>query len=131
MTDDIPLDTGSADPGTELRYAAAMALQRHKEGTPAHAFWKVIAGIWERWSQRAELGVELSSVAHAEFQAALYAARRYLATLHEGGAEPVVAVGALSCSRCGHVFMTSGDIRVLGLDLAQRLLGHVCEEPDE
>jgi hypothetical protein len=125
MTNDIPADTGSADPGGELREAAAAVRNRYKPGSPAYGFWRVIAGIWERWAQRAEQETELSAVATSEFQAALVLAREYL-EMRRGGDEWIVAAGALSCAACGHVFVTKGDQNVPATELSGRLLDHVC-----
>jgi hypothetical protein len=122
---DIPADTGSADPGAELRLAAATVRERYKKGSPAYGFWRVTAGIWERWAERIELGVDMSPVAHAEFQAALYSARKYLEARF-GGCERVVTEGQLSCAQCGHVFAASAEGHVLATELSARLLGHVC-----
>ena len=129
MTDEIPADTGSADPGAELRQAAAMVRQRHKEGSPAYGFWRVTAGIWERWAERAEMGIDLSPVAHAEFQAALFSARKYMELQH-GGSEPVEAAGCLSCAKCGHVFVAKGEKDLLARDLSARLLSHIRDPPN-
>ena len=122
---EIPPDTGSADPGAELREAATTVRQRYKKGSPAYGFWAVTAGIWERWAERVELGVELSAVAKAEFQAALFGARKYLEMRH-GGSERVVAAGPLSCAGCGRVFATPEDDALPATELSGRLLGHVC-----
>jgi hypothetical protein len=128
MTDDIPADTGSADPGGEMREAAAAVRLRYKPGSPAYGFWRVLAGIWERWAERAEQATELSAVATSESQAELVLAREYL-KLRSGGDEWIVAAGALSCSACGQVFMTKGDQNVPAAELSGRLLGHVCPGP--
>jgi hypothetical protein len=130
LTDEIPPETGSADPGTELRAAAKAVRQRYKEGTPAYGFWRVIAGIWERWADRAENEIELSAMSKAEFQAALFSARRYM-ELREGGDEWIVAAGPLSCASCGHVFVTKGDENVPAAELSGRLLAHVCRSDDD
>ena len=122
---DIPADTGSADPGFELRQAATAVRQRYKERSPAYGFWKVTAGIWDRWAERVETGVELSPVAHAEFQAALFSARKFLEMRH-GGAERLVLTGALSCAGCGHIFAAPEDDDVPATELSAELLGHVC-----
>ena len=127
---DIPADTGSADPGSELRQAARMVRQRYKEGSPAYGFWKVTAGIWDRWDHRVELGTELSPVAHAEYQAALFSARMYLEARH-GGSERLVVTGALSCADCGYVFAESQDSDVRAIELSARLLGHICSAATE
>jgi hypothetical protein len=127
MTDAIPADTGSADPGAELRLAANTVRERYRQGSAAYGFWRVIAGIWERWADRLELGVELSPVAHAEFQAALFSARKYL-DLRHGGWEAVTTVGAPTCTRCGHVFASGTEPVLAATELAARLLGHVCAE---
>lgn len=126
LTEDIPPDTGSADPGAELRHAAATVRQRYESGSPAYGFWRVIAGIWDRWAERLELGVELSAVAHAEFQAALFSARKYMDMRH-GESAHVVAAGPLSCAGCGHVFAAPEDESVRATELSARLLGHVCD----
>ncbi|MBO0833247.1 MAG: hypothetical protein J2P28_09305 [Actinobacteria bacterium] len=125
MTDDIPADTGSADPGGELREAAAAVRNRYKAGSPAYNFWRVTAGIWERWAERAEQEIELSAVARSELQAAIVSAREYL-KLRRGGDEWIVAGGALSCAACGHVFISKGDQKVPATELSGRLLAHVC-----
>ncbi len=127
---DIPADTGSADPGFELRQAATTVRQRYKEGSPAYGFWKVTAGIWDRWAERVELGVELSPVAHAEFQAALFSARKYMEMRH-GGSERLVVTGALSCAGCGKVFAAPENGNVQATELSGRLLGHVCSDAPE
>ena len=69
---EVPVDIGSADPGAELREAATAVRERYRKGSPAYGFWRVTAGIWERWAERVELGLQLSPVAQAEFQAALF-----------------------------------------------------------
>ena len=125
VTTEIPAETGSADPGAELRDAATTVRQRYKEGSPAHGFWRVTAGIWERWAERVELGAELSPVAHAEFQAALFSARKYMEMRH-GGSERVRADGQLACTACGHLFATTTDGEISATELSARLLGHVC-----
>lgn len=130
MTDDIPADTGSADPGGELREAATAVRNRYKPGSPAYRFWRVIAGIWERWAERSEQELELSAVARAEFQAALVLARAYL-DMRRGGDEWLVAAGALSCANCGFVFITKGDQNVPATELSGRLLAHVCPDTPE
>jgi len=107
-----------------------MVRQRHKEGSPAYGFWKVTAGIWDRWAQRVELGTELSPVAHAEYQAALFSARKYLESPH-GGSERLVVTGALSCAGCGYVFAEPHDSDVPAAELSSRLLGHVCSAAAE
>jgi hypothetical protein len=122
----IPSDTGSADPGEELRQAATTVRQRYKKGSPAYGFWGVTAGIWERWAERVELGIELSPVARAEFQAALFGARKYLEMRH-GVSERVTAAGPLSCAGCGRVFATPEDDELQATELSARLLGHVCQ----
>jgi hypothetical protein len=124
MTDDIPADTGSADPGGELREAATAVRNRYKAGSPAYGFWRVMAGIWERWAERSEQETELSAVARAEFQAVLVLAREYL-QMRRAGDEWIVAAGALSCSACGQVFLTKGDENVPAAELSGRLLAHV------
>jgi len=129
MTNDIPADTGSADPGGELREAADAVRNRYKPGSPAYGFWRVIAGIWERWAVRSEQETELSAVATSEFQAALVLAREYL-KIRAGGDEWIVAAGALSCANCGLVFITKGDPNVPAAELAGGLLAHVCPAPD-
>jgi hypothetical protein len=125
VTTEVPPETGSADPGAELREAAAIVRQRYKEGSPAHGFWRVTAGVWERWAERLELGTELSPVAHAEFQAALFSARKYMEMRH-GGSELVRADGPLACAECGHVFVATTDGEIRATELSGRLLGHVC-----
>ena len=130
MTDDVPADTGSADPGVELRKAATLARQRHREGSPAYGFWRITAGIWDRWAERVEMAIDLSPVAHAEFQAALFSARQYV-ELQEGGSERVVAAGPLSCARCGHEFISPGDDGVRAEELGSMLLDHVCDTPEQ
>jgi hypothetical protein len=125
LTDDIPADTGSADPSTELRQAAEAVRQRYRKGSPAYGFWRVIAGIWDRWAERMEVGVDLSPVAHAEFQAALFSSRRYMEMRH-GGSEPVMMTGKLSCAKCGHEFATPAEENIWATELSARLLGHVC-----
>lgn len=122
---DIPADTGSADPGLELRQAATTVRQRYTEGSHGHGFWKVTAGIWDRWAERVELGTELSPVAHAEFQAALFSARKYMEMRH-GGYERLVLTGEVSCANCGYVFAAKEDENVPATELSSRLLGHVC-----
>jgi hypothetical protein len=124
---EIPAEIGSADPGAELRQAATTVRQRYTKGSAAYGFWRVTAGIWERWAERVELGVELSPVAQAEFQAALYSARKYM-DLRHGGSERVVAAGALSCASCGHVFAGPDDQGLPATELTARLLGHVCTD---
>ena len=131
MTDEVPTDAGSADPGAELRDAARAVRERYRPGAPAHGFWRVIAGIWDRWAQRVEAEVELSAVAHAEFQAALVSAREYMEMRH-GGDEWIAAAGPLSCASCGHVFITKGDQNMPATVLSGELLAHVCgQEQDE
>ena len=125
MPDNIPADFGSADPGAELRAAAAIVRERYKEGSQAYEFWRVTAGIWERWAERMELGIELSPVAHAEFQAALYTARKYR-ELREGPSHHVIVAGPIACSDCGHVFATGGDEPLGPAELSGRILSHVC-----
>ncbi|HEY7323309.1 MAG TPA: hypothetical protein VH520_00680 [Streptosporangiaceae bacterium] len=130
MSTDIPADTGSADPGGELREAASAVRNRYKPGSPAYGFWRVIAGVWERWAERSEQETELSAVARSEFQAALFLAREYL-KLRRGGDEWILAAGALSCANCGHVFITKGDQDVPASELSGRLLAHVCPDSPE
>lgn len=125
MTDEIPGDTGSADPSAELRQAARTVRERFRKGSPAYAFWRVTAGIWDRWAERMELGVELSPLAHAEFQAALFSARKYLEMRHIGSGEIAVA-GDVTCARCGHVFTTAQAEHLTATELSARLLGHAC-----
>jgi hypothetical protein len=125
MTNDVPPDTGSADPGGELREAAAAVRNRYRPGSPAYGFWRVLAGIWERWAQRVEQETELSAVATSEYQAELVLAREYL-EMRRGGDEWIVAAGALSCAACGQVFLTKGDQNVPATELSGRLLSHVC-----
>jgi hypothetical protein len=128
MTDEIPADTGSADPGGELREASAAVRNRYRPGSPAYGFWRVIAGIWDRWAERSEQDLELSAVAKSEFQAVLVSAREYL-KMRTGGDEWIVAAGPLSCAACGHVFVTKGDQNVPAAELSGRLLSHVCTGP--
>jgi hypothetical protein len=128
MTDEIPVDAGSADPGAELRAAASAVRERYKAGSPAYGFWRVIAGSWERWAQRSEQEIELSTVAKAELQTALVSAREYL-KMRDSGDEWIVASGPLSCAACGHVFITKGDENIPATELSGRLLAHVCQ-PD-
>lgn len=125
MSDEIPADTGSADPGSELRAAAHAVRERYRPGSPAYGFWRVIAGAWERWAMRSEQETELSAVAKSELQAALVSAREYL-QIREGGDEWMVAAGALSCANCGHVFITKGDQNLAATELSGQLLAHVC-----
>src|SRR5580658_2335288 len=113
---EVPADTGSADPGAELRHAATTVRQRYKKGSPAYGFWGVTAGIWERWAERLELGVELSPVAQAEFQAALFSARKYLELRH-AGSEAAIAAGDLTCKACGQVFIGPSDGEMSGTEL--------------
>jgi hypothetical protein len=127
MTNDMPAETGSADPGGELREAAAAVRNRYKPGSPAYGFWRVMAGIWERWAARSEQETELSAVATSELQAALVLAREYL-EVRQGGDEWIVAAGALSCASCGFVFITKGDQNVPATELSGRLLAHVCTD---
>ncbi len=127
MTAEIPDDTGSADPGGELRAAASAVRERYKPASPAYGFWRVIAGTWERWAIRSEQDTELSAVAKSEFQAALLGAREYL-QLREAGDEWITTAGALSCANCGHVFLTKGDQNVAAVVLSGRLLAHVCDD---
>lgn len=122
---EIPAEIGSADPGGELREAATTVRQRYTKGSPAYGFWRVTAGIWERWAERVELGVELSPVAQAEFQAALFSARKYM-DLKAGGSERVLIAGELSCAKCGHVFASPESVTLPATELSGRLLGHVC-----
>ena len=125
MTGDIPADTGSADPGGELRAAAKTVRERYRKGSAAYGFWRVIAGIWDRWAERLELGVELTPVAHAEYQAALFSARKYMELRH-GDSARVTAAGSLTCTKCGHVFAKQEDQDLTTTELSARLLGHVC-----
>jgi hypothetical protein len=129
MAEEVPPDTGSADPGGELRAAASAVRQRYKEGSPAYGFWRVIAGTWERWAIRSEQETELSAVAKSELQSALLMAREYL-RIREGGDEWITAAGALSCANCGHVFITKGDQNMAATELTGNLLAHVCDVPD-
>ncbi|HEY2312409.1 MAG TPA: hypothetical protein VGH96_02245 [Streptosporangiaceae bacterium] len=124
---DIPAEIGSADPGAELRQAATTVRQRYAKGSAAYGFWRVTAGIWERWAERVELGIELSPVAHAEFQAALFSARKYMELRH-GGSERVVAAGQLSCANCGHVFVSAASPELPATELVARVMGHVCTD---
>lgn len=130
MTDEIPATTGSADPGAELRAAARAVRERYRAGSPGYGFWRVVAGIWDRWAERAERPIELSAVAKAEMQAALVTAREYL-KIRRGGDEWVIAAGPLSCATCGHVFITKGDRNMPATELSGRLMSHVCarQEP--
>lgn len=125
MAEEVPPDTGSADPGGELRAAASAVRQRYKEGSPAYGFWRVIAGTWERWAIRAEQETELSAVAKSELQSALLSAREYL-RIREGGDEWITTAGAVSCANCGHVFITKGDQNMAAAELSGHLLAHVC-----
>jgi hypothetical protein len=126
MTDEIPTDTGSADPGAELRLAAKTVRERFRKGSPAYSFWRVTAGIWDRWAERMELGVELSPVAHAEYQAALFSARKYLEMRHASSSEVSVA-GPVTCARCGHIFAAPDEQHLTATELSARLLGHACD----
>ncbi len=108
-----------------MRHAAEIVRERYREGSPAYGFWRVIAGIWDRWAERMELGVDLSPIAHAEFQAALFSSRKYMEMRH-GGSEGVTMTGTLSCAKCGHVFATPAEDDVRATELSARLLGHVC-----
>ncbi len=121
----MPPDPGSADPGGELRHAARTVRERYRQGSPGYGFWRVTAGIWDRWAERVELGTELSPVAQAEFQAALVSAREYL-ELRKAGLERVAVAGPLSCTTCGHVFARPDDEPLVAGELSGRLLGHVC-----
>jgi hypothetical protein len=125
LTSDIPADTGSADPSAELRHAAEMVRERYRKGSPAYGFWRVISGIWDRWAERMELGIDLSPIAHAEFQAALFSSRKYM-EMRYGGSEPVAMTGTLSCAKCGHLLATPGEENIRATELSARLLGHVC-----
>jgi hypothetical protein len=127
MSDEIPADTGSADPGSELREAASAVRERYKAGSPAYGFWRVVAGTWDRWAARSEQETELSAVAKSEFQAALLSAREYL-KMRAGGDEWVTAGGALSCATCAHVFISKGEANVPATELSGRLLAHVCDD---
>ena len=127
MTDEIPADTGSADPSAELRLAAKTVRERFRKGSPAYAFWRVTAGIWDRWAERMELGMELSPVAHAEYQAALFSARKYLEMRHTASAEVTVA-GRITCTHCGHVFAEAGSEHLTATELSARLLGHAHKD---
>ena len=126
MTDEIPADTGSADPSEELQQAARTVRERFRKGSPAYAFWRVTAGIWDRWAERMELGVELSPVAHAEYQAALFSARKYLEMRHVGSGE-VALTAPVACARCGHIFAAPGSQQLTATELSARLLGHACD----
>jgi hypothetical protein len=128
MSEEIPPETGSADPGGELRAAASAVRERYKPGSPAFGFWRVIAGTWERWAVRSEQETELSAVAKSELQSALLSAREYL-TIRNGGDEWIIAAGALSCANCGRVFITKGDANMAAAELSGRLLAHVCDGP--
>src|ERR1700722_17600169 len=114
---EVPVDVGSADPGAELREAATTLRERYKKGSPAYGFWRVTAGIWERWAERMEMGVELSAVAHAEFQAALFSARKYM-DLRHGGSEQVSIAGDLSCGGCGQVFASPDEKALAATELS-------------
>jgi len=127
MSEEVPPDTGSADPGAELRAAANAVRERYKPDSPAYGYWRVTAGIWDRWAERSEQETELSAVATQEFQAALLSAREYL-KLRRAGDEWIVASGALSCASCGHVFLTKGDPNTPAAELSGQLLAHVCED---
>jgi hypothetical protein len=127
VTNEIPPDTGSADPSSELRDAANTVRERFRKGSPSYGFWRVIAGIWDRWAERMELGIELSPVSNAEFQAALFSARKYLEMRH-GGSAPIVCSGTVTCDKCGHVFTEKGEPGLTGTELSARLLGHVCQD---
>jgi hypothetical protein len=72
-----------------------------------------------------ELGVDLTPIAHAEFQAALFSSRKYM-EMRRGGSEAVTMTGALACAKCGHVFATPADEGIKATELSGRLLGHVC-----
>jgi hypothetical protein len=126
MTNEIPADTGSADPSAELRQAATTVRERYRKGSPAYAFWRVTAGIWDRWAERMELGVELSPVAHAEYQAALFSARKYLEMRHVGSGE-IALTAPVTCARCGHVYAPAGAEHLTATELSARLLGHACD----
>ena len=126
MTDEIPADVGSADPGAELRLAAQTVRERYRQGSTAYGFWRVISGIWDRWAERLELGVELSPVAHAEYQATLFSARKYLELRHGEGGRVTVA-GRLSCTACGQPFAEEDEAELSVAELSARLLGHVCK----
>jgi hypothetical protein len=126
MSEEIPPETGSADPGGELRAAADAVRKRYKPGSPAYGFWRVIAGTWERWAIRSEQETELSAVAKSELQSSLLMAREYL-RIREGGDEWITAAGALSCANCGHVFITKGDQNMAAAELTGHLLAHVCD----
>lgn len=127
MTDEIPAGTGSADPGSELRAAADAVRERYRPESPGYGFWRVLAGIWERWAVRSEQETELSAVAKSELQAELLSAREYL-KIREGGDEWIVAAGAVSCAACGHVFLTKGDPNVAAAELSGKLLAHMCDD---
>lgn len=130
MTDEIPADTGSADPGGELRAAASAVRERYKPGSPAYAFWRVVAGMWETWAERTERELELSSVAKSELQTLLVMAREYL-KMRGAGDEWIVAGGPLSCANCGHVFMRKDDRNIPATELSGNLLAHVCGTDQE
>jgi hypothetical protein len=72
-----------------------------------------------------ELGVDLSPVAHAEFQAALFSSRKYMEMRH-GESEDVALAGTVSCAKCGQVFATPAEENLRATELSARLLGHVC-----
>jgi len=122
---DVPADIGSADPGGELREAATTVRERYRSGSPAYGFWRVTAGIWERWAERVELGVKLSPVSQAEFQAALFSARKYLDLRHSDAARVSIG-GALSCRGCGQVLASPDEQALPATELSHRLLGHIC-----
>jgi hypothetical protein len=102
-----------------------MVRERYKEGAHGHGFWKVTAGIWDRWAERVELGTELSPMAHAEFQAALFSAQKYL-EMRYSGSERLVLTGEVSCAKCGYVFAAKEDENVPATELSSRLLAHIC-----
>lgn len=102
-----------------------MVRERYRRGSPAYGFWRVISGIWDRWAERMELGVDLTRSSNAEFQAALFSSRKYMEMRH-GGSETVTLTGALACARCGHVFATPAEVNIKATELSGRLLGHVC-----
>jgi hypothetical protein len=130
VTEDIPPDTGSADPSSELRAAAEIVRERYRQGSPAYGFWRVISGVWDRWAERMELGIDLTPVAHAEFQAALFSARKYMEMRH-GGSEMIVSAGTLSCQTCGEEFIKAAGTQMKATELSYRLLGHVCPGPPD
>jgi hypothetical protein len=76
-----------------------------------------------------ELGIELSPVSNAEFQAALFSARKYMEMRH-GGSGRIIPSVALTCEKCGHVFTDKDEHGLTGTELSARLLGHACPDAD-